>query len=242
MRVMQDKPHILVVDDDREIRRLLGEYLEKNGYRATSVGDGKALRRALELSAPNLIVLDLMLPGEGGLALCREIRTRSQVPIVMLTALGDEPDRILGFESGADDYLVKPFNPHELLVRIRAVLRRSAHAPRDPDTSEVKAYRFAGYRLDTTARTLTRPDGVDVPLNGAEYRLLSILLSHPSRVLSRIQIMELARGRDLDPFDRSIDVRISRLRQRLGDDARSASIIKTVYGEGYVIGVAVEIE
>jgi two-component system OmpR family response regulator len=242
MGTMQDRPHILVVDDDREIRRLLGEYLDKNGYRSTSVPDGKGMRRALESSAPNLIVLDLMLPGEGGLALCREVRTRSQVPIVMLTALGDEPDRILGFECGADDYVVKPFNPRELLVRIRAVLRRTAHAPRDPDVSEVKAYKFAGFRLDTTTRTLTRPDATETALNGAEYRLLSILLSHPSRVLSRVQIMELARGRDLDPFDRSIDVRISRLRQRLGDDARAASIIKTVYGEGYVIGVAVETE
>lgn len=242
MLAMHDKPHILVVDDDREIRRLLGEYLEKNGYRSTAVHDGKSMRRALEMSAPNLIVLDLMLPGEGGLALCREVRTRSQVPIVMLTALGDEPDRILGFECGADDYVVKPFNPRELLVRIRAVLRRSAHAPRDPDATEVRGYRFAGWRLDTTTRMLSRPDASEVALNGAEYRLLSILLSHPGRVLSRIQIMELARGRDLDPFDRSIDVRISRLRQRLGDDARSASIIKTVYGEGYVIGVAVETE
>src|SRR5262245_51375562 len=242
MGTMQDKPHILVVDDDREIRRLLGEYLDKNGYRSTSVSDGKGMRRALEGSAPNLIVLDLMLPGEGGLALCRELRTRSQVPIVMLTALGDEPDRILGFECGADDYVVKPFNPRELLVRIRAVLRRAAHTPRDPDASDVRAYKFSGWRLDTTTRVLTRPDGTDTPLNGAEYRLLSILLSHPGRVLSRVQIMELARGRDLDPFDRSIDVRISRLRQRLGDDARSASIIKTVYGEGYVIGVSVETE
>jgi two-component system, OmpR family, response regulator len=239
---MQDRPHILVVDDDREIRRLLGDYLEKNGYRSSAVPDGKGMRRALEMSPPNLIVLDLMLPGDGGLALCREIRSHSQVPIVMLTALGDEPDRILGFECGADDYVVKPFNPRELLVRIRAVLRRAAHAPRDPDTSEVSAYRFAGWRLDTTTRVLTRPDGTDTALNGAEYRLLSILLSHPGRVLSRIQIMELARGRDLDPFDRSIDVRISRLRQRLGDDARSASIIKTVYGEGYVVGVPVESE
>jgi two-component system OmpR family response regulator len=239
---MQDKPHILVVDDDREIRRLLGDYLEKNGYRSSTVPDGKGMRRALDLSPPNLIVLDLMLPGEGGLALCRELRTRSQVPIVMLTALGDEPDRILGFECGADDYVVKPFNPRELLVRIRAVLRRAAHTPRDPDASEVHGYKFAGWRLDTTTRVLTRPDHTETALNGAEYRLLSILLSHPGRVLSRVQIMELARGRDLDPFDRSIDVRISRLRQRLGDDARSASIIKTVYGEGYVIGVTVETE
>jgi two-component system OmpR family response regulator len=237
---MQERPHVLVVDDDREIRRLLSDYLEKNGFRATAVADGKGMRRALSPVLPNLIVLDLMLPGEGGMDLCREVRSRSQVPIIMLTALGDEPDRIAGFESGADDYVVKPFNPQELLVRIRAVLRRTAHAPRDPDASEVRGYKFAGWRLDTTTRTLHKPDGTDVALNGAEYRLLAILLSHPGRVLSRLQIMELARGKDLDPFDRSIDVRISRLRQTLGDDARDAAIIKTVYGEGYVIGVPVE--
>ena len=127
---MQERPHVLVVDDDREIRRLLGDYLEKNGFRATAVADGKGMRRALAPVLPNLIVLDLMLPGEGGMDLCREVRARSQVPIIMLTALGDEPDRIAGFESGADDYVVKPFNPQELLVRIRAVLRRSSHAPR----------------------------------------------------------------------------------------------------------------
>jgi two-component system OmpR family response regulator len=239
---MNERPHILVVDDDREIRRLLSEYLEKNGYRASVAADGKSMRRALEPTMPDLIVLDLMLPGEGGISLCKDIRARSMVPIVMLTALGEEPDRIAGFESGADDYVVKPFNPHELLVRVRAVLRRTALAPRDPVPSDVRAYRFGGWRLDTTTRVLTRPDGTAAPLNGAEYRLLTILLSHPSRVLSRIQIMELARGRDLDPFDRSIDVRISRLRQTLGDDARSPTIVKTVYGEGYVIGVAVEQE
>ncbi len=237
---MEEQPHVLVVDDDREIRSLLGEYLEKNGYRATAVGDGKGMRRALEHTTFDLIVLDLMLPGEGGLALSRELRTHSQIPIIMLTALGEEPDRITGFECGADDYLVKPFNPRELLVRVQAVLRRSAHAARDAHPAVVRGYRFAGRRLDTTTRTLTRPDGTSVPLSGAEFGLLSALLGHANRVLSRPQLMELLRGRDLDPFDRSIDVRISRLRQTLGDDARSAAVIKTVYGEGYVIGVQVE--
>jgi two-component system OmpR family response regulator len=239
---MSDRPHILVVDDDREIRALLGDYLEKNGYRATAAADGKSMRRALEHARVDLIVLDLMLPGEDGLQLCRSLRVTSQVPIVMLTARGEDVDRILGLELGADDYLAKPFNPRELLVRIKAVLRRSVHAPRDPDPLAVRGYRFAGWRLDTTTRSLNREDGTTSALSGAEFRLLCVLLAHPSRVMSRMQLMELARGRDLDPFDRSIDVRISRLRQILGDDARSPNIIKTVYGEGYVVGVKVETE
>lgn len=239
---MSELPHILVVDDDRDIRQLLGDYLEKNGFRATDVADGKAMRRVLELGHVDLIVLDLMMPGEDGLKLCRELRARSQVPVIMLTALGDEVDRIVGLEVGADDYLAKPFNPRELLVRIRAVLRRTVHAPRDPSTTEVRAYKFGSWRLDTTSRTLTHDSGETAALSGAEYRLLAILLSHPNRVLSRAQLMELIRGRDLDPFDRSIDVRISRLRQSLRDDGRSPQIIKTVYGEGYVIGVEVQPE
>jgi two-component system, OmpR family, response regulator len=237
---MSELPHILVVDDDREIRALLSEYLDKNGYRTSAAGDGKAMRRVLEHSHVDLIVLDLMLPGEDGLEICRSLRAASQIPIVMLTARAEALDRILGFELGADDYLPKPFNPRELLVRIKAVLRRSVHAPRDPQPSKVRGYRFANWRLDTTTRMLTQTNGATSPLSGAEFRLLCVMLAHPSRVMSRVQLMELARGRDLDPFDRSIDVRVSRLRQILGDDARSPQIIKTVYGEGYVIGVNVE--
>lgn len=242
MSEVPQNPHILVVDDDREIRQLLGEYLEKNGFRASVVADGRGMRRVLEQSHVDLIVLDVMMPGEDGLKLCRELRARSQVPVIMLTALGDDVDRIVGLEVGADDYLVKPFNPRELLVRIRAVLRRTVHAPRDPSPKEVRAYRFRGWRLDTVSRALTHENGTAAALSGAEYRLLAILLAHPSRVLSRAQLMELIRGRDLDPLDRSIDVRISRLRQTLGDDGRAPQIIKTVYGEGYVIGVEVETE
>ena len=237
---MSESPHILIVDDDREIRTLLGEYLEKNGFRTSAAADGKAMQRALSHSLVDLIVLDVMLPGDDGLKLCRELRASSQVPIIMLTARGDDVDRILGFELGADDYLPKPFNPRELLSRIKAVLRRAAHAPRDPSPANLRSYRFAEWQLDTTARTLTHSNGSSVSLSGAEYRLLVILLAHSTRVLSRMQLMELVRGRELDPFDRSIDVRISRLRQILGEDARAPQIIKTVYGEGYVIGVPVE--
>jgi two-component system OmpR family response regulator len=237
---MSDPQHILIVDDDHEIRTLLRDYLEKNGFRATAVADGKGMRRALEQTHVDLIVLDLMLPGEDGLSLCRELRAKSQVPVLMLTALGEEVDRIVGLEVGADDYLAKPFNPRELLGRIKAILRRTAYMPRDPVPESVRGYRFGAWELDTTTRELKHKDGTTVSLSGAEFRLLAVLLAHPKRVLSRAQLMDLLRGRDLDPFDRSIDVRISRLRQTLRDEARAPTIIKTVYGEGYVIGVPVE--
>jgi two-component system, OmpR family, response regulator len=237
---MADRPHLLIVDDDREIRSLLSQYLEKNDFRTTAVADGREMRRVLDRTPVDLIVLDLMLPGEDGLTLCRELRTHSQIPVIMLTARGEDVDRIVGLEIGADDYLPKPFNPRELLVRIRAVLRRAAHAPRDPNPEVVRGFAFADWRLDTTRRTLTAAGGREVPLSGAEYRLLAVLLAAGNRVLSRAQLTELLRGREADPFDRSIDVRVSRLRQILGDDARAPQIIKTVYGEGYVIGVPVE--
>jgi len=237
---MTERPHLLIVDDDREIRNLLSQYFETHGYRATAVAEGKSMRRVLQQSHVDLIVLDVMLPGEDGLALCRDLRTRSQLPIVMLTARGEDVDRIVGLELGADDYVPKPFNPRELLGRVRAVLRRAAHAPRDPDPAAVRGFKFVGWQLDTTTRNLTDPTGANVQLSGAEYRLLAVLLASPNRVLSRTQLTELLRGREADPLDRSIDVRVSRLRQILGDDARAPQIIKTVYGEGYVVGVTVE--
>jgi two-component system, OmpR family, response regulator len=237
---MNDRPHLLIVDDDREIRTLLGQYFETHGYRTTTVADGKALRKVLEESHVDLLVLDLMLPGEDGIAICRDLRKRSQLPVIMLTARGDDVDRIVGLEVGADDYVPKPFNPRELLGRVKAVLRRAAHAPRDPDPASVRGFNFAGWRLDTTSRALEDPGGAAVPLSGAEYRLLAVLLTSANRVLSRAQLTELLHGREADPLDRSIDVRVSRLRQILGDDARAPQIIKTVYGEGYVVGVAVE--
>ena len=236
---MNERPHVVIVDDDREIRGLLAQYLEKHDFRTTTVADGREMRRILERSHVDLLVLDLMLPGEDGLSLCRELRSRSQMPIIMLTGRGEDVDRIVGLELGADDYVAKPFNPRELLGRIKAVLRRSAHAPRDPSPESVRGFSFGGWRLDTVTRTLTNEEGGDVALSGAEYRLLAVLLGAGNRVLTRAQLTELLRGRDADPFDRSIDVRVSRLRQLLGDDARAPQIIKTVYGEGYVIGVNV---
>ena len=236
---MSERPHVLIVDDDREIRGLLAQYLEKHDFRTTAVADGKDMRRVLDRTHIDLLVLDLMLPGEDGLALCRELRSRSQLPIIMLTARGEDVDRIVGLELGADDYVAKPFNPRELLGRIKAVLRRAAHAPRDPSPETVRGFSLGGWRLDTVTRTLRNSDGREVALSGAEYRLLAVLLGAGNRVLTRAQLTELLRGRDADPFDRSIDVRVSRLRQILGDDARAPQIIKTVYGEGYVIGISV---
>ncbi len=236
---MSERPHLLIVDDDREIRGLLAQYLEKHDFRTTAVADGKEMRRTMERSHVDLVVLDLMLPGEDGLSLCRELRTRSQIPVIMLTARGEDVDRIIGLELGADDYVAKPFNPRELLGRIKAILRRAAHAPRDPSPETVRGFAFNGWRLDTVTRTLTDAAGKEVALSGAEYRLLAVLLGAGNRVLTRAQLTELLRGRDADPFDRSIDVRVSRLRQILGDDARAPQVIKTVYGEGYVVGVPV---
>lgn len=233
--------HLLVVDDDREIRRLLEEYLEQSGYRISSVADGKAMRKALENHRIDLVILDLMLPGEDGLSLCRELRTHSNLPVLMLTARGSEIDRIIGLEMGADDYLSKPFNPRELLARVKSILRRAHSLPPNLQSTEATAYRFAGWTLDASARNAIAPDGLVVPLSGAEFRLLSVFLEHPQRVLSRDQILELIAGRESLPFERSIDVLIGRLRKRLQDDGKEPALIKTVRGEGYVLAAQVEV-
>ena len=228
--------HILVVDDDLEIRTLLGEYLHRNGYRASLLADGRALARTLAQRAVDLVVLDLMLPGTDGLALCRELRARSRLPVLILSARAEEVDRIVGLEMGADDYLVKPFNPRELLLRIRAILARSKLAEPTPPSGE---YRFDGHRLDLTRRELVRADGRSLTLTGAEFLLLSIFLARPQRVLSRDLLVELTQGREAPAYDRSIDVRVSRLRQLLADH-RGPRLLQTVYGEGYVLAAKVE--
>jgi len=239
---MNDRSHILVVDDDTDIRTLLSEYLEAQGFRANAVADARTMRKVLEQTKVDLVVLDLMLKGESGLAVCRELRSKSQVPVIMLTALGEEIDRIVGLEVGADDYLPKPFNPRELLGRIKAVLRRSLQKPFDGDPSRVTAYRFGSWRLQMQSRTLIDAEGNKIPLGGADFRLLSLLLAHGNKVVTRAELMEQIQGRQLDPFDRSIDVGISRLRQTLRDVAKAPEIIKTVYAQGYVMGVKVEQE
>ncbi|MFA7240382.1 MAG: response regulator [Sulfuricellaceae bacterium] len=234
--------HILVVDDDAEIRSLLGDYLRKNGYQVSTVGDGKGMRAAFDQGRVDLIVLDLMLPGDDGLVLCRDLRARSSIPIIMLTARGDETDRIVGLEMGADDYLPKPFNPRELLARIKSVLRRARNLPDSANLEDAQCIHFAERRLNVHGRQLLSPEGVVIPLSGAEYRLLKIFLTHANRVLSRDQLMDWLQGREADPFERSIDVQVSRLRNRLGDDAKEPAIIKTVRGEGYVLVAQVVME
>jgi len=232
--------HILIVDDEPEMRRLLSDYLHKNGYRASTAADGRGMRAALERARVDLIVLDLMLPGEDGLTLCRDLRARSQVPVIMLTARGEQTDRIVGLEMGADDYVAKPFSPRELLARIKAVLRRARALPENLEPEEVRQFRFAGWQLDTVTRYLTAPDGVVVPLSGVEYRLLRVFLDHPNRVLSRDQLIDLGFGLEAERTDRSVDSQVSRLRQRLRDDAKEPVLIKTVRAQGYVLAVPVE--
>ena len=239
---MESQDHILVVDDDAEIRGLLGDYLRKNGYRASLAADGQAMRTALARGKIDLIVLDLMMPGEDGLSLCRDLRSRSDVPVIMLTARGEDTDRIVGLEMGADDYVAKPFNPRELLARIKSVLRLYRSLPRSLRADDARSIAFAGWRLDVVARHLLSPEGVITPLSGAEYQLLKIFLSHPNHVLSRDQLMVLAKGREADPADRTIDIQVSRLRHRLRDDSADPKIIKTVRGEGYVLAAVVEVD
>ena len=235
---MQRQDHALVVDDDAEIRGLLAEYLARQGFKVSLARDGREMRQMLDESRPDIVVLDVMLPGEDGLALCRDLRARSNIPVIMLTARGEELDRIIGIEMGADDYLPKPFNPRELLARMKSILRRSRALP--AWRGEGKRLRFAGWTLDTSARHLIAPDGVVVALSGTEFRLLSVFVEHPNRVLDRNQLMDLTLGREATPLDRSIDVQVSRLRQRLQDDAREPSIIKTVRNGGYVLAASVE--
>jgi len=238
---MSAQDHVLVVDDDLDIRSLLRDYLEKNGYRVTAVGDGKAMWAAFDEVRPDILVLDVMLPGTDGLTLCRNVRARSGIPIIMLTARGEETDRIVGLEMGADDYLPKPFSPRELLARIKSVLRRARTLPDNLQPEAARRIRFAGWTLDIATRNLLSPAGVVVALSGTEFKLLRIFLAHPNRVLNRDQLIDLMLSRDASPFDRSIDVQVSRLRHRLDEDAKEPAIIKTVRGEGYVFAAAVEV-
>jgi two-component system, OmpR family, response regulator len=234
--------HILIVDDDSEIRSLLSQYLVKNGLRVTAIADGRAMAQALDAGRIDLIVLDLMLPGDDGLTLCRNLRAKSDIPVLMLTARGEETDRIVGLEMGADDYLAKPFSPRELLARVKAILRRARSLPENLQPDSARHIRFAEWVLDTAQRHLVSATKAVTPLSGAEYRLLRIFLGHPNRVLNRDQLVDLTQGKEADPLDRSIDVQVSRLRHRLGDDPREPRLIKTVRGQGYVLAVGVSAE
>ena len=234
------KPHILIVDDDAEIRDLLSRFLSKHDFRVTTAKDGREMRQALQDWSFDLVVLDLMMPGEDGLTLCRQVRSESSIPIIMLTAMGEEVDRIIGLEVGADDYMAKPFNPRELAARIKAVLRRSSGAAA-VETAEERPGKvaFADFVLDSATRTLHR-DGSDIALTAGEYDLLVAFVDHPRRVLNRDQLLDMARGRAAIPFDRSIDVQVGRLRRKIETDPKNPNLIKTVRGGGYMFTAEVQ--
>jgi DNA-binding response OmpR family regulator len=230
----QTNPKILVIDDDARLRDLLVRYLTEQGFQVQAVADAKELDKRLQRDPPHLLVLDLMLPGEDGLAVCRRLRGAGEsVPIIMLTAKGEDVDRIVGLEMGADDYLPKPFNPRELVARIHAVLRRhiERNAPGAPAAEGHIV--FGPYALDLTTRTLTK-DGVAVPITTGEFGLLKVLVTHPRQPLAREKLMLLARGRDHDVFDRAIDVQVSRLRKLIEPDPSTPRYLQTVWGFGYV--------
>jgi two-component system OmpR family response regulator len=232
----EGSPAILVVDDDGQILELVSRFLRANGFRVHAARNGVEMMECLRRVSVDLIVLDLMLPGKGGLDLCRELRQTSTLPVIMLTAKGDDVDRIVGLEVGADDYLPKPFNPRELLARINAVLRRArTQEPGSPQQTK-RAFLFGGWRLETLKRELTGPGGVVVDLSTGEYELLTAFLEAPQRVLTREFLLDAARNRSLDAFDRSIDVQVSRLRRKL-DGAED--LIKTVRGAGYLFAADV---
>jgi two-component system OmpR family response regulator len=227
-------PHILVVDDHRDIRDLIGRYLVKNGLRVTTAENAASARRALKAAVVDLVVLDIMMPGEDGLSLCRHLRETGQVPVILLTAMAEDTDRVVGLEMGADDYVTKPFNPRELLARIRAVLRRTSNGPRQRDPIEARRLGFDRFILDVARRELVDADGVSAPLSTAEFQLLSAFVKRPHMVLSRDQLLDLTSGRAPQVFDRSIDNQVSRLRKKIEPDPRTPTLIKTVWGGGYM--------
>jgi two-component system OmpR family response regulator len=230
---MNKTPHIIVVDDHEDIRTQLARYLTRNGMRASAANGGAELRELLKSAAPDLVVLDIMMPGEDGLALTRFLRANTDLPIILLTAMAEDTDRIVGLEVGADDYLTKPFNPRELLARIKAVLRRSNAMPRPEPASDGESLAFDQWTLNTQRRELTGADGVAVALSTAEFRLLNVFLQRPGMVLNRDQLLDLTAGREAVPFDRAIDNQVSRLRKKIEADPKKPVLIQTVWGGGY---------
>lgn len=231
---MEQSPHILFVEDDAEIRTLVANLLRDNGFRATVARDAREMDRILGSSRIDLLVLDIMLPKEDGLSICRRLRANSSMPIVMLTARGTEVERVVGLEMGADDYLTKPFSTHELLARIRAVLRRVHLIAQTPPDKRQAVLVFAGWKLDLGSRRLHTADGTRVPLTGGEYELLVAFCEHPNRVLTREQLVDLTRGRAAAPLDRSIDIQVSRLRRKIEADPKDPALIQTVRSGGYI--------
>jgi two-component system OmpR family response regulator len=237
---MDPTPHIALVDDHRDIRDLVSKYLSQHGYRVSVAENGVALRRLLERSAPDLVVLDIMMPGEDGLSVCRHLRSTTNLPIIFLTAMAEETERIIGLEIGADDYLTKPFNPRELLARIKAVLRRVNSLPPQRDKLKAKAIRFDRWLLNVGRRELVNSQGVGVPLSTAEFRLLKAFIDHAGLVLSRDQLLDLTVGRAAEIFDRSVDNQVSRLRKKIELDPKTPVLIKTHWGGGYSFTAEVE--
>ena len=237
--MMTGPPHILIVDDHREIRDALAKYLEKNGMRATTAANALAMGAAMKVGQFDLIVLDVMMPGEDGLSVCRRLRTQGGIPILMLTALGDDTDRIVGLEVGADDYLPKPFNPRELLARIKAILRRSERAQMPGGKIAGHRLAFDRWVLDTDRRRLIDAEGAEVALTTSEFRLLTVFLARPRFVLSRDQLLDLTSGRAAQVFDRTIDNQISRLRRKIEADPTKPVLIATVWGGGYSLAADV---
>jgi len=235
---MADSPHLLLVDDERSIREPLAKYLEKQGFRVTQAGDAEAARTRLAAYAIDLVILDIMMPGEDGLSLTRHIRESGDLPVILLTARSEETDRIVGLEMGADDYVVKPFSPRELAARVKVILRRAASGNRQ-HAPESGSYGFAGWVLKTGERTLVDREGVAVPLSTGEYNLLLALAQRPRQVLTRDQLLDLTQGREAGAFDRAIDNQVSRLRKKIEEDAKAPEIIKTVWGGGYTLAAEV---
>jgi two-component system OmpR family response regulator len=237
---MTSAPHVLVVDDHRDIRDLIARYLQKNGLRVTTAEHAAAARRVLKAAAIDLVVLDVMMPGEDGLGLCRHLRETVRIPVILLTAMAEDTDRVIGLEMGADDYVTKPFNPRELLARIRAVLRRWTSLPRERDPVPHRRLSFAGLALDIDRRELIAADGLATPLSTGEYQLLVAFLKRPRVVLTREQLLDLTTGRAPQLFDRSVDNQVSRLRRKIEPDPKAPSVIRTVWGGGYVLNADVE--
>jgi two-component system OmpR family response regulator len=237
---MESLAHVLVVDDHREIRDLLAKYLAKHGFRVSAAESAAKARRLLEASGVDLVVLDIMMPGEDGLSLCRHLRANTHLPVIMLTAMAEDTDRVIGLEMGADDYVTKPFNPRELVARIKAVLRRANSMPRQRSQLESGRIRFDRWILDSAQRELISADGVAVPLSTVEFLLLSAFLNHPRMVLSRDQLLDLTRGRAANVFDRSVDNQVSRLRRKIERNPKKPTLIKTHWGGGYSFTADVE--
>jgi two-component system OmpR family response regulator len=238
----ETRPHVLIVEDSRDIREPLARYLREHLYRVTAASDAASARKVMKGAAIDLVVLDIMMPGEDGLSLCRSIRETSQIPVILLTARGEEVDRIIGLEMGADDYIAKPFSPRELIARIAAVLRRTQALPPRQKPPEAARIRFGDWTLDTGQRELIGEEGVAMPLSSGEFRLLTTLLERPKIALTRNQLLDLTKGRDAELFDRSIDNHVSRLRKKIEPDPKNPRYIKTVWGGGYIFALEPETE